>query len=79
MTISYGDINQAGLPTRGLTYAKLLENLRECQELAAVMSHLVGLEGTIADKALSNGWLLVAEQLRRMERVITDMAKGGLH
>lgn len=77
--MDYGQINQAGLPTRGLTYSKLLENLRESQELCAVMSHLVGLEGTVADKALSNGWLLIAENLRRMERVITDMATGRLN
>lgn len=77
--MDYGQINQGGLPTRGLTYSKLLENLRESQELCAVMSHLVGLEGTVADKALSNGWLLIAENLRRMERVITDMATGRLN
>lgn len=77
--MKYSEITSAGLPTRGLTYSKLLENLRESQELCAVMSHLVGLEGTIADRALSNGWLLIAEQLRRMERVITDMAQSKLN
>jgi hypothetical protein len=75
----YGEINQAGLPTRGLTYQKMLDNLRECQELAAIMSHLVGLEGTIADQALAQGWIKIAENFARIEKVITHMATGRLN
>jgi hypothetical protein len=69
----------AGRPTQGLAYAKLLENLREAQEGAILIGHLVGLEGTVADKALANGWLMIAEQLRRMQFVITKMAQGKMN
>jgi hypothetical protein len=77
--MDYGQINQAGLPTRGLTYSKLLENLRESQELCAIMSHLVGLEGTVADQALAQGWIKIAENFARIEKVVTHMATGRLN
>jgi hypothetical protein len=67
----------AGLPTEGLTYAKLLEHLREAQECAAMMAHLRQAQGTLADTAIANGWLAVSEQLRRMAFVITQLATKG--
>lgn len=70
---------QAGLPTRGLAYAKLADSLREAQECAITMAHLTALEGTVADKALSNGWLIVAEMLKRMLYKVTEMAQGKLN
>jgi hypothetical protein len=70
---------QAGLPTRGLTFAKLLDHLREAQECAALMAHLVKAEGTVADEALGNGWLMVQELLRRTSLKITEMAQGRLN
>lgn len=69
----------AGLPTRGLTYAKLLDHLREAQECAALMGHLTKAEGTVADEALANGWLAVSENLRRMQDLITKMAMGRMN
>jgi hypothetical protein len=69
----------AGLPTRGLTYAKLLDHLREAQELTAMMAHLTKAEGTLADEALSNGWLMISELLKRLTDKVTSMATGSLH
>ena len=69
----------AGLPTRGLTYAKLLDHLREAQELTAMMAHLVKAEGTIADEALGNGWIIISELLKRLTDKVTSMAMHKLN
>lgn len=68
-----------GRPTPGITYMKLIEHLRQAQEACAVLSHLAGTEGGIKDKALQNGWLLVAEMLRKMQLRVTEMAQGRLN
>lgn len=68
-----------GLPTRGLTYSKLLEHLREAQECAAMMGHLTKAEGTHSDDAIGDGWLTVSENLRRMQHIITMLATSRLN
>jgi hypothetical protein len=70
---------EAGLPTRGVTYAKLLDHLREAEECMILMAHLVKAEGTIADEALGNGWLLMAQMHERIRRKVTEMAQGRLN
>ena len=61
----------AGIPTEGETYAKLMELLRESQECAAMLAHL----NRANDHTLAaNGWLAVAENLRRMQHVVTTIA-----
>jgi hypothetical protein len=70
---------QAGLPTRGLTFAKLTEHLREAEECCAMMAHLVKAEGTIADEALGNGWILISQNLEKVRKVVTQMAMGRLN
>lgn len=68
-----------GQVTRSITYAKLIELLKDAQECSAVMAHLHNTEGNLADTALANGWLLIAENLRRMQFVVTKMAQGRLN
>lgn len=68
---------QAGLPTRGLTYSKMIDHLREAQECAALMAHLVKAEGTVADEALANGWLVIEHALKLMAMKITGLATSG--
>lgn len=63
------------LPTEGEEYAKLIEHLRLAQECAATLSHLTGLNDR---KPTSRGWLLVQENLKRMQYVVTEIAKGKL-
>lgn len=69
----------AGLPTRGLTFSKLIDHLREAQECCAMMAHLTKAEGTLADEALANGWIAISENLRRMQHIITAMATSRLN
>lgn len=69
----------AGLPTLGLMYEQMLEHLRQMQENAAMCAHLTKTEDGIKDVAISNGWLLIAEQMRRIEIVVTNLAQGRLN
>lgn len=68
----------AGLPTIPLMYEQMVEHLRQIQENAAMCAHLTKTEDGIKDIALSNGWLLIAEQMRRIELVVTNLAQGRL-
>ena len=67
-----------GTATRGETYAKLMYHLTECQELAAVMSHLHNTETSPKDRALASGWLTVSEMFKRMSSKLTSLAAGSL-
>lgn len=67
-----------GLPTQGLTYAKLLEHLRESQDCAAMMSHLLNTESNDADKLLAKGWLGVEELLKRLATQVTKLAMRNM-
>jgi sulfur carrier protein ThiS len=66
------------VPTRGETYAKLLEHLRLAQEDAAMMGHLLSAEGSKEDRVLGNAWLTVSELIRKMGLEVTQLATRGL-
>ncbi len=68
-----------GHATRGETYAKLCHHLVECQELAAVMSHLHNTETSAKDRIMAKGWLTVSEMFKRIQHQLTSLAAGGLH
>lgn len=68
----------AGLPTKGLTYSKLLDHLRESQECCALMGHLCKTETGLKDDALARGWYAVAEGLRKLQHYVTALAQGDL-
>lgn len=67
-----------GVVTRGETYAKLMDHLREAQDCCAVLSHLHNTEDNEADKLLARGWLGVAEMFRLVQHKVTQMAMGKL-
>lgn len=68
----------AGIPTRGGTYAKLCDHLREAQDCAAMMAHLHNTEGNDTDKLLARGWLGVEELLKRLVHQVTKLAVNKL-
>ena len=69
---------QAGRPTKGLAYAKLLEQLHEAQDSAALLAVLY--EGPDhMDRTLAKGWLGVEELLKRLAHQVTELAKGSLN
>lgn len=66
------------VPTRGETYAKLIEYLRQAQDCAAMMVHLHNTEANDKDKLLAKGWLVVSEGLKLMQSQVTKLAQGRL-
>lgn len=67
-----------GVPTRGLTYAKLTDHLREAEDCANMMAHLHQTEGNDADKLLAKGWLGVGELLQRLNHQVTQLAMRNM-
>lgn len=67
-----------GQVTRGETYAKMLDHMRELQDCAAVMAHLHNTEGNDMDKLLAKGWLGISEMFRLIEHKVTALAMGKL-
>lgn len=63
------------VPTQGETFARLLEHLRLAQEDTATMGHLCNAND---ENELARAWLKVAENLRRMQHLVTHMARKGL-
>jgi hypothetical protein len=66
------------VPTRSETYLRLMNSIRECQDAAAVMSHLHNTEDTLKDKALARGWLAVSEMFKIIQGRIIELAQGKL-
>jgi hypothetical protein len=64
------------LPTEAEVYTQFMEHLRKAQECSATISHLTGLNSS--KTATTRGWLIVSEQLKRMQQVITEIAMGKL-
>ena len=68
-----------GLPTIGLTYARLHERLIGCQEDCAMISHLVRAQGTgPKDTALADGWHALSEMMKRVDFQVTALATRRL-
>ena len=62
------------IPTRGETFAVLIEHLRKAQENAAMMAHLEA----DTDRLVSKGWLAIEELLKKTIYNVTRLAKRGL-
>lgn len=64
-----------GVPTQGEEFSKLIENLRKAQESSAMLSHLAGEN---QETKLKIGWLHVSENLKKMQKLVIDMASKRL-
>jgi hypothetical protein len=67
-----------GVVTKGMTYAKLLDHLREVQECCYTMAHLHRTEDTDKDAALAGMWLAAGEAFKVHQQKITQMAMGRM-
>jgi predicted XRE-type DNA-binding protein len=63
------------VPSKGETFAQLIEHLRLAQEAAAMLGHLSQAHG---DRRTGLGWLTVSEGLKVMQANVTELAKKGL-
>lgn len=62
------------IPTRGETFAKMIEYLRKAQEEAAMLAHL----NRDDHRVLAIGWLGVEQQLKLTVIACTQLATKGL-
>lgn len=67
------------LPTVSEEYSKLLEHLRLAQECALMLKHLRAAEGDGAGLVIAQGWFNVAEGLKQMQHIVTQLAMGRLN
>lgn len=67
-----------GQVTRGETFAKLLDHLREAEECCYVISHLHNTEDANNDRLLATGWRGVGQMLELVRSRVTKMAAGKL-
>lgn len=75
----YAGATLMGVPTKGETFAKLIENLRHAQEEAAMMGHLINMQdGNHMDQLLAKGWIGISELLKKMVHDVTTLASRGL-
>ena len=67
---------QGGLPTPGLLYKHISENLRVVQEDCAMMAHFYATEDSLKDSQLSQGWLTMSELFKQIQHKIIMMEVG---
>lgn len=65
-----------GVVTRGETYTKLMDHLREVQECCCVLAHLHNTETGAVDQAMAKVWLSQAEKFRLIQHAVTQLAMG---
>ena len=63
------------VPTKGETYAQLIEHLRYAQEASAILAHLAYGND---ERNLGGSWLQVEELLKKMQHSVTELAMKGL-
>lgn len=64
-----------GVPTRGETFAKLLEHLRYAQENAAMMGHI---ENANDHRDIAILWLQFSDLLGHVVNQTTELARRGI-
>jgi hypothetical protein len=69
----------AGLPTKGLLIAQILERIRYLQEDCAMYAHLLNTEDDGLSRTLARGWLGMVELLKRMEHQFIQLGKNKLN
>ena len=62
------------IPTKGETFAQLIEHLRKAQEAAAMLAHLHADES----RAIAVRWIAVSEVLKLATQKVTELATDGL-
>jgi hypothetical protein len=67
---------QAGLPTPGLIYKRISENLRVVQEDCAMMAHFYNTEDSFKDKQQAKGWLTMSELFKQLAHKMMMMEVG---
>ncbi len=72
------DTTIAGVPSRGIVYAKIMDLLRDLEDSYALMGHLHQTEGNSMDTTLAHGWLGMAELVKKQQAAVTALAMKKL-
>ena len=65
------------VPTKGETFAKLVEYLRKAQEEAATLAHLNNADGDQMGRIIAKGWLGVSDVMNKIVHEVTQLATKG--
>jgi hypothetical protein len=65
---------EGGVVTKGMTYAKLMDHLREVQDCCYTLAHLHRTEDSDKDAVLAGMWMAAGEAFRVHGEKITKMA-----
>ena len=63
------------IPTKGESFAKLIEHIRLAQEDSATLAHLSNAND---ERQIAIAWLAVSEMLKKVQHNITQLATKGL-
>ncbi len=64
---------QGGVPTKGLTYSKLVDHLREAETCAYMLSHLYADEPGV----MAEGWRAFGDMFKVLIDRVTKLATSG--
>lgn len=67
-----------GQVTRGETFAKLTELLREAEECCYVLAHLQATEDGYKDKFLVHGWRGIGQMQAMIRAKVVELGKGSI-
>jgi len=70
--------SSAGQVSQSDTFFKFIHLIREAQDQAALMGHLLKSHGNSKDDLLGQGWLAVSEMLGNTVTATTKLAQGKL-
>lgn len=68
----------AGYVTQSDAYAKFMHHIREAQDQALVVSHLLNAHATKKDELLATGWRGIAELMDHIHAQVLKLAQGKL-
>ncbi len=72
------DTTVAGIPSRGIIYAKIMDLLRDLEESYALMAHLHNTESNEMDTLLAHGWLGMSELVKKQQIAVTALGMRKL-
>lgn len=61
------------VPTSGDKFGELIHYIRQAQEASSTLSHLANAND---DRQMAMNWLMVSENLKRMQHTLTMIAQG---
>ena len=68
-----------GIPTRGLVFDQLIENLNQARNCCGMLAHIHQTESGTKDKVMALAWLSIAELMHKIVTKVTALGQGQLN